>query len=327
MNAAAEPGPAEPHWSLAHLPIGAFAVVMGFSGLAVAWERAGRLWGFGALPGIIIAAVASALFVVVAAAYAIKVVRYFPQVKAEWTHPVKVAFTATISVSLLVLAVALQEWAAGVAAVVWWAGASAQFAITLWVVRTWIADAAVQPIHVHPAWFIPAVGNLIAPIAGATLAPPVITWYFFGIGAVYFVGLLPIVLSRLFTVGTLPPRLAPTLAILIAPPAVGLLAWVRLGGHWDDALVKVLLGVAVFQVLLLLVQASALRSVPFVLGSWAYSFPLAAVTTALLASTIGGGLRYDWLAAALLAVTTVLIAVLAWYTGRAVARGEICRPE
>ncbi len=313
--------------SLAYLPVGAFAMVMGLAGLAVAWRAAGSLWGFGPAVGQGLAVLAAVMFVAVAIGYLLKAVRHPTHARSDWVHPVKVAFTATISVSLLVLAVAFQGWLPEVAAVIWWGGALAQFAITLWVVRTWIADAALEQIHIHPAWFIPAVGNLIAPIAGVGLAPLAVTWYFFGVGAIYFLGLFPIVLSRLFTAGTLPPRLAPTLAILIAPPSVGALAWVSMGGSWDDALVKVLLGVAVFQVILLLVQAPALRSIPFAMSSWAYSFPLAAVTVALIASTAGGGLRYDWLAMALLALTTVAVAVLFGLTVQAAARGQICRPE
>jgi tellurite resistance protein len=328
MTTAANPVPnPAAHRSLAYLPVGAFAMVMGLSGLAIAWRSAGSLWGFGPVVGRSLAVLALVVFAVVGVGYAVKALRHTAGLKAEWTHPVKVAFTATIPVSLLVLAAAFQGWLPLLASVLWWVGAVGQFGITLWVVRTWIADAAIQQVHIHPAWFIPAVGNIIAPVAGVELAPAAFSWYFFGVGAVYYVGLLPIVLSRLFTAGTLPPALAPTLAILIAPPSVASLAWVRMGGSWDDPIVKILLGVAVFQTILLLVQAPALRSIPFAMSSWAYSFPLAAVTSALIGSTLNGGLRYDWLAMTLLVLTTVAISVLFGLTVRAVAKGQICRPE
>ena len=327
MTAAAQAPPHAEERSLAHLPVGAFAMVMGVAGLAVAWQKAGELWGFGPIVGRSLAVLALGLFVVVATGYAIKAIRFWPQLVAEWTHPVTSAFAATLSISLMVLAVAFTGWLAGLSSGLWWTGAALQAAITLWVVRTWIADAAVQQLHVHPAWFIPAVGNLIAPIAGAGLAPAVLNWYFFGVGAVYYLALLPIVLGRLFTAAPLPPRLLPTLAILIAPPAVASLAWVRLGGGWDNAVVKVLLGLAVFQLLLLAIQAVDLRSVPFAISSWAYSFPLAALSTALIGSTLGGGIGYGWFAAVVLASSTIVVVGLLWLTIRAISRGEICRPE
>ncbi len=325
---AAVAGAADPAGrSLAHLPVGAFAMVMGLSALGVVWQKAATLWPIGPQVGRGIALLALALFALIAVGYLVKAVRFRIELVAEWMHPVKTAFTATIPISLLVLAVAFLDWLPWLAAALWWTGAALQAAITLWVVRTWIADAAIAQIHVHPAWFIPAVGNLVAPIAGASLAPEGIAWYFFGIGVVYYLGLLPIVLGRLFTAGTLPPRLVPTLAILIAPPAVGTLAWVRLGGGWDDPLVKVALGVGVFQVFLLLVQAPALRSVPFAMSSWAYSFPLAAITIALIGSTVGGGIGYGWFASAMLGLSTLVIIGLLARTAIAMFRHEICRPD
>ncbi len=311
---------------LEHLPIGAFAVVMGLAGTAVAWLKATVAWPVSPLIGRGIAVLALSVFVVIAGAYAAKAIRHPGAVTAEWSHPVQSAFTATIPVSLLVLAIGFLDWATPVAAVLWWTGATLQALVTLWVIRTWIADARIERIHIHPAWFIPAVGNMVAPIAGVAFAPPAVTWYFFGIGIVYWLGLLPIVLSRLFTVGTLPPRLAPTLAILIAPPAVGALSWVRLGGSVDDPLVKILLGVGVFQLLLLAVQAPALRQLPFAISTWAYSFPLAALSAALIGSRAGGGLDYGWLTGLTLTLTSVVVVALAVRTGIAVARHEICRP-
>lgn len=313
--------------SLAYLPVGAFAMVLGLGGLSIAWRTAGRLWGFGPTVGDVLAGLTTAVLALVLVGYVIKAVRHFEQVRAEWNHPVSAAFTGAISVSPLLLAALWADLAPTAATVMWWVGAAAQFVITLWVVRTWIVDAAIQQVHVHPAWFIPAVGNLIAPVAGAGIAPPEITWYFAGIGVIYYLGLLPIVLARLFTAGTLPPKLAPTLAILIAPPAVLSLAWVRLGGGWNDPLVKLLVPVALFQFFLLVVLSPSLRAVPFALGSWAYSFPLAALTAVVLGSTAGGGLNYGWLGAVLLGITSVAITALFVLTVIAAARGQICRPE
>lgn len=38
--------------------------------------------------------------------------------------------------------------------------------VTVWVVRAWSTDAQIQHMHVHPAWFIPVVGNIVVPLAG-----------------------------------------------------------------------------------------------------------------------------------------------------------------
>jgi tellurite resistance protein len=302
-------------------------MVMGLAGTAVAWHLAHQQWGVTPWIGRGIAILALAVFALSAAAYGAKAIRYPRVVASEWSHPVKAAFSATIPVSLLVLAIAFKDWTPGFAEALWWAGAAGQFVITLMVLRTWIHDAAIQPAHIHPAWFIPVVGNLVAPIAGVDYAPESVVWYFFGIGIVYWLGLLPVVLTRLFTVGTLPARLAPTLAILIAPPAVAALAWNRIGGSWDDPFSRILLGVMTLQVLLLAVQANTLMRMPFAISAWAYTFPLAAASSAYLSSGLNGGLDYSWVAVAMMAVTGVVVVALLIRTGLAARRGEICQPE
>ncbi|WP_291378764.1 hypothetical protein, partial [Demequina sp.] len=227
--------------SVAHLPVGSFSIAMGVGGLATGFNRASDVWAaFPSHVGAALAWLTVALLFALLLAYGVKATRHWSSVRAEWRHPVKVAFTATIPIAILIAAVALLPHARGVSSVLWWAGAVAMFLVTIWVVRTWSTDAQIQHVHVHPAWFIPVVGNVVVPLAGVTHAPVEVSWYFYGVGIVYWLGIMPIVLTRLFVLGTIPQRLAPTLAIMVAPPAVAALAWVRLGGQWTDPPARVL---------------------------------------------------------------------------------------
>ncbi|MDN4476645.1 SLAC1 anion channel family protein [Demequina sp. SYSU T00192] len=324
--AAASSAPPAP--SLAHLPVGVFAVVMGIGGTAVAWFRADEAFGLALPVNDALAWLGLAVLAAAVAAYGAKVARHPRAAVAEWTHPVKAAFVATIPVSMMVLATAFLPISETASAALWWPGAVLQFVVTVLVMRTWIADARVQAIHVHPAWFIPVVGNLVAPLAGVTHAPGEVSWYFFGVGAVFWVGLLPVVLSRLFVEGVMPWRLAPTLAILVAPPAVASLSWVRLGGSWEDPLAMMLLGVVIFQLALLAAQSAYLRKVPFAVSAWAYTFPLAAAASALLAAYESGATAFAaWVGVAALAAGTLLVLGLGWRTAVAVSRGELLAAE
>jgi len=313
---------------LQHLPIAVFSVVMGLGGTAVAWQRAALTLGVPRAVGDVLAWTATLVLVAAAAGYLLKAVRHPGAVRAEWVHPVKLAFVPTASISLVILALALTDVARPVAVGAWWAGTVAQSGLTLYVLRTWIADAAFAPQHVHPAWFIPVVGNLVVPLARPAHVPQQVAWYFFAVGLVYWLALLPLVLSRLVLGGVLPERLAPTLAILVAPPAVAALSWVRLGGRWGDPVATILLDAALFQVFLLASQVTALRRVPFSLSTWAYTFPLAAASSALLvAGHAGVGAAFSWLGGMLLAALSVLVTGLGARTLVALRHGEICRPE
>jgi tellurite resistance protein len=316
----------QPSSGLAHLPVSVFATVMGLGGTALAWQRAADTFTMSPLPGRILAWIALTAFAITGTAYATKAVRHPAAVRREWRHPVMLAFTATIPVSAIILAAALLDVSRPLSAGLWWAGSSAQLALTLHVLRTWIADPRFEPGHVHPAWFIPIVGNLVVPLAGTTHAPPELSWFFFAVGLGYWLALLPIILNRLFLHEPLPPPLTPTLAILIAPPAVAYLSWLHLGAAAIDPAARILLHLATFQALLLTVQAGRLRRLPFALSAWAYTFPLAALTAAFLAAAHAGMDEYRPAAALTLGVISLLTAGLTTRTLLAARRGQLTRP-
>lgn len=313
---------------LEHLPVTVFAVVMGLGGTSLAWQRAARTAGAPEQVGHAVAWLAAAVLAVVGATYLAKVVLHRAAVLAEWRHPVKLAFVPTLTISLVIVSAALAEQAPVVSAALFWVGAPAQLLLTLDVLRTWISDPRFTLEHVHPAWFIPVVGNLVVPLAGVAHADRQLSWFFFSVGLVYWLALLPVVLGRLVVGGALPGRLAPTLAVLVAPPAVAVLSWTRLGATFTDPLAQVLVDVTLFNLLLLATQAPALVRLPFALSSWAYTFPLAAATSALLsAGEAGLGSWFGALGRILLAVVSLVVAGLAARTLLAVRRGEICVPD
>jgi tellurite resistance protein len=191
---------------------------------------------------------------------------------------------------------------------------------------SWIHHTRYEIKHANPAWFIPVVGNIIVPVGGVTFAPAEISWFFFSIGLVFWLVLMTIVMYRLFFHEPLPERLTPTLFILIAPPAVGFLAWIRLNHGEIDAFARILYHAALFLTLLLASNAMRFFRLRFFLSTWAYSFPLAAMTIATLTMAQQDGLFMP-LAVALLAVLSIVLALLTLRTAQGMLRGEICVPE
>ncbi len=314
--------------SIAHMPVSLFASVMGIGGLAVAWRRAADVFSVSGEIGKILAWVALAVFAIVALAYAAKILRAPRSVWAEWPHPVKMAFVPTISIALLVLAAALLPEHPRVAEWLWWTGAVGQGLLTVFIVRAWIGSPKMRTEHIHPGWFIPVVGPIVVPLAGVEFAPAEVTWFFFGIGIVYWIAILPLVLGRLIAAEPLPARMLPTLAILISPPAVGSIAWVKLGGHWGDPVSTILLSVAVFQAFLLLSQIPELAKAPMGPANWAYTFPLAALTAALLADAAATDCGVcEWLGVGFLALTSAVVLWVTLCTIRSVVAGTLLRPE
>ncbi|TDX30631.1 SLAC1 anion channel family protein [Rhodovulum visakhapatnamense] len=327
MSTTAETQPGSHESRLAHFPVTFFATVMGMMGLTLAWHAGEQALGLTLPVSHYLLFASSALLAAVAALYATKLLTRFPMAAAEWHHPVRLAFFPTASISLILLSVALLGQYPALAEPVWIAGTALQGLLSLLVIADWIGHRPFQPIHLNAAWFIPPVGNILVPIAGVPLGHPDISWLFFSGGALFWIVLLTMVMNRLTFHDPLPSRLQPTLVILIAPPAVGFISWMRLNGGLDS-LAMFFLNAAYVFALIVATQLPRILRLPFALSFWALSFPLAALTIAtFLYATTTGSAVHLWLGGGLLAFLSLVIAGLVGRTLLAIARNEICQPE
>lgn len=316
-----------PHARLAHLPVSLFSVVMGTAGLAIAWKRAAHALGTPDLIWQSIALLAGGVFVLLLGLYTTKLLRHRAAVVEELHHPVRINFFPTISISLFLLSIAAAGTLPGVSGTLWQVGVVVHLGFTLVAMSSWIHHTHYDIKHMNPAWFIPVVGNLFVPIVGVSVAPADVSWFFFAIGIVFWLVLLTIVMNRLFFHAALPDRLAPTLFILIAPPAVGFVSWLALAGGLD-AFGRILYSFGLFLTLLLASNALRFVRLPFFVSSWAYSFPLAAITIASFAMHAFTGSSFHlWLAVLLLALVSALVLFLAVRTVLAIRAQAICQPE
>lgn len=318
-----------PAGRLAHFPVALFSSVMGLGGTALAWRRAAHVWGMPEWPFLVFLLAALVAFVVVGSFYVVKWVRHGAAARAELRHPIRLAFVPTITVAILILATALSTVATEVATVLWWIGAVGHLTATVLVLSAWFGRADLLAGHITPAWFIPIVGNVVTPLAAPAVGSVEVGWFAFGVGMIFWLALLPLLLQRLLTHDQpLPEKLLPTLAIFIAPPAVAMLSWQSLTQASADPVSHVLYGSAMFFVLLVLAQVGRLRRIPFAVPYWAYTFPFAAATVAAIAmADAAGSTGYHVIAAVLLTMTTALVLVISTLTVRAASRGEICVPE
>jgi tellurite resistance protein len=137
---------------------------------------------------------------------------------------------------------------------------------------------------------------------------------------------MTIIFYRVLFHHPLDQKLMPTLFILIAPPAVGFLAYMRLAGELD-AFARILYYSGLFLTLLLFTQAPRFFRLGFFLSWWAYSFPLAAISIASMAMfEQSGQLFFAVAGGGLLLVLTAIVMVLIVRTINAVIRHRICVP-
>lgn len=311
---------------LVHFPVAFFAVVMGLSGLSIAWRKAEHTLGLPlhAADGVLVLAVLA--FLAILGLYGAKALRHPEAVRAEMAHPIALNFFPAVSISLILLAIALLHLHAGVAGVLWVVGTSLHLLLTLYVMGVWMHHEHFEIQHINPAWFIPVVGNVLVPVAGVPLGFLEVSWFFFSIGIVFWLMLFAIIFYRVLFHHPLAERMMPTFFILIAPPAVGFVAYVQLAGE-VDAFARVLYYTGLFLTLLLLTQAPRFLRIRYYLSWWAYSFPLAAITIASLImyerSGEPGFAAISWV---LLSLVSLVVVYLGYRTFQEIGARGICVP-
>jgi tellurite resistance protein len=312
---------------LAYFPISFFAMVMGLAGLCIAWEKAQAGFQLPIRVEMALIPFTALVFVVLFVLYSMKLIRHPGQVVKELSHPVKLNFFPAVSISLILLSITLLQVQPSISYLLWSIGSAMHLGFTLYVMNIWIHHDKFEIHHINPAWFIPVVGNVLVPVAGTSHGHDEISWFFFSIGIIFWLVLFTIIIYRVLFHNPLPDKLMPTFFILIAPPAVGFISYVKLNGGLDN-FAHVLYYSGLFLTLLLASMAIRFTRLQFFLSWWAYSFPLAAITIATL-------LMYDktgepgfavigWL---LLSVLTVVVSFLFYRTMKAVSGNKICLPE
>jgi tellurite resistance protein len=304
-----------------------FSMIMGLGGLAIAHFKVAAMLGWSDLPGQVLTWFATGCFAILALAYVGKLLRCPGNVIKEFDSPITLHFFPTITISLLLLAIAFLHHHPLLSFWLWTVGTVGHLSLTLATISIWIQKRHFEMSHMKPTWFIPVVGNILVPVAGVAHAPLEVNWFFFSIGLVFWLMLFTIFLNRIVFHEPIAEKRLPTLFILIAPPAVGFIAYLRLGGELD-AFARILFGTAAFLFLLLLVQFRLFLRLRFALSWWAYSFPLAALT---VASVVYQQHAPDTLIRPaipiFLGLVSLLILGLLIRTGLAVARHQICTPD
>lgn len=310
-----------------YFPVSFFSVVMGLSGFTIALQRAEMFLDFPGHVSMYLLGFTSIVFVTLVFLYATKLIRFPVRAKEEFRDPVKSAFFPAISISLLLLSVAFMSVHIVVSQYLWYVGMVAHFLFTITIISAWMHHEHFNITHMNPAWFIPAVGNIIVPISGVLHAPTLISWFFFSVGCVFWIVLLAIFFNRIIFHNPLPEKLIPTLFILIAPPAVGMIAHVQLTGTVGEFDI-ILYNIALFFAFLLFAQIRYFFNIRFFLSWWAYSFPIAALSIAsavLFHQTNIAG--FASIAKGVLIVLAMIIFILITQTILAIRRKEICVGE
>jgi len=274
---------------LDRFPVGLFALPVGLFALAGAWRRAhGFGWSLAQTVGEALAWAALAVLVVLLLIYLSKCLRHPKVFAAEFRHPLTGSLMALVPLSLLLCIVYFGQprhsgW------LLFALGALALQGVIAIRIVSMLTIGSLPTGTITPVLYVPPVaGGLVGGMAFSTLGYPGWAALLFGMGLASWALLEVRVLNRLFE-GVMPEGLRPTIGMELAPPAVATLAagaiWPLLPG---DVLI-VGLGVAAGPVVAVLARYKWWGRVPFSIGFWSFSFPLAAMSGAVIEVVRRGG--------------------------------------
>jgi tellurite resistance protein len=314
-----------------------FAMVMGWCGLSQAWLRATDIFGdmaFGL--GLVGAAFSLIVFVLLCIACVIRLSAHPHAVAADLRHPVRHAFMATLPISILLLVSLGIQLFWGTSSTLntlltfaWCVGSILEIAATVWVVGRWLnstENGGFQWATFTPVFFIPVVGNVLAPIGGVPIGLETWATAQFGVGLFFWPILQAMLFVRMTQAGPLPARMAPTWFIALVPPSLIGLSLLQLNA--PIAVVWAIWGIGAFFLALVLTKVHTIREHAFGMPYWATSFPSAAFTTfTLRMSHEPGGAWLELPATVMLALTSLLILGLTLQTWRGLRHGHLLVAE
>lgn len=314
-----------------HFPIMMYAIVMGLSGLTIMYQKAAIWLNINPIFGIILMYFTSVVFLAISIFYITKIFKYIDEVKKEFSHPIRINFFAAFSISLIMLSIIYKEYNELLSMLCWYPGTIIHLYLTMYTLSFWINQNQ-QLDHSNPAWFIPIVGNVLVPIGGVGYVNNEILLYFFSIGMFFWIVLFAIIFNRIIFHNQLAGKFMPTLFILIAPPAVGFIAYYKMFESLD-MFAMFLFNIAVFFTLLVGFMYKNFIKIKFFISWWAFVFPIAAMSISSMlmyhisiqTNTSNNGLLiFSYF---MMCVTTIIIAVVLFQTIKNVSQNNICIQE
>ena len=311
---------------LKFFPIMMYAIVMGMSGLTITYQKAALWLNFPHIIGSSLMYLTTAIFVGVSITYGMKLFTYASAVKNEFSHPVRINFFAAVSISMLMLAIIYKEEFPTVSAIFWYPGVLLHFYLTMHTIAFWIKDNQ-ELSHSNPAWFIPIVGNVLIPVGGIGFASNGVLMYFFSVGIFFWIILFSLILNRIIFHHQLAVKFMPTMFILIAPPAVGFIAYFKLFGV-IDTFAMMLFNLALFFTFLVAFMYKSFLKIQFFISWWAFVSPIAAMAiSSMLMYHVLNDLALMMLSYVMIAATTVIILIVIYQTVLHMTKNEICIQE
>ena len=304
-------------------PASLFGIVLGIAGLGGTWRLAHRVWGLPALVGEALMLVAFVVWVMLVSLYVSKWIWFREHAWTEAEHPVQCCFVGLIGVSTMLMALAALPYSVASSSILVVGGIILTFGFAIWRTgKLWHGGRS--PESTTPVLYLPTVaGSFVAATTLGALGLPAWGQLAFGAGLFSWLAIESVLLHRLYMAAPLASALRPTLGIQLAPPTVGLVAYLSVTQGAPGLPAYALLGYAFLQFAVLLRSMPWIRESAAVSTYWGFTFGLSAIASApLIMVSRGDAGPAATIAPVMFVVSNILIGGLAWATLVSLARGK-----
>ncbi|QCO97241.1 potassium-tellurite ethidium and proflavin transporter [Arthrobacter sp. 24S4-2] len=294
------------------VPLNTLAIPLGLAGLAQVWSVATSALSLPFELGQAFWLIAAISWIWTIAVHVYRGTRTDQPLSHQLTHFAQGPLAALLPIAAMLLGAALHRTIpiAGTVLTLISLGAAAAFAA--WILSFWMRGE--MPLEsVHGGYYLPiSAAGLVGALTAAETGPEWLAVGSFAIGIFFWLVISVFVFLRLALRPTMPAPLVPTLAIMMAPPAVASAAWLTISGGRPDHVFE---GLTAMTALMMMIQVLLLPrycALPFSLGFWSFTFPVASV--AALAITwlhLLQPLAWQAITVGLLAAVTLLVVSIA----------------
>ncbi len=222
---------------------------------------------------------------------------------ADLKHPVLSNFYPTVSVGMLVIAAGFVAIVKNLflAEIFWSMGAVITFIFGIIIPYNSFLNENIKLDHINPGWFIPPVGLIVIPIAGAKIAAihngvygeflDIINFISWGSGFFLYLALLAVSVYRLILHTPMPSALVPTIWINLGPIGAGSVALLNIALFFKGLTYKTAInffgflfwGFGIWWLIISIVLTCHYikkLKLEYAMAWWAFTFPLGAFVAA-----------------------------------------------
>ncbi len=309
-----------------YFPVAAFASIMGLAGITVSFNKFYHLQWLPHWPFLLMTVITFIVFIVVSFMYSLKAYRYYSEVNTDFTHRIRINFFSAMTISFLLLSIVFQGIWPFVSLPLWWIGFIGHTYIMLHTIKFWIQHNF-EIKFFNPAWFIPVVGNMLIPVIGVDYISLELSLAYFAIGFLFWIILLTIFLNRVIFHDQMPKKFMPTFFILLAPPAIGFVAYIKITQSLDT-FAYIMLFLSYFFAILLFMLRNSFKGLKFFISWWAFLFPIASVTLASVAAyQLTAKNIYMYISWFFMISSIIALLVVSYKTYIAIKNKELCIKE